>query len=122
MLNPGKLNKRIVFCRYRDRKGDADFSKTTQDAEPVREVWASVKATGGTESYELERLNNTVSYDVRTRFDPALLDETLFILYENRRFEIRSAVDLYERHEVLSFTCVEVRKAGVTRGTRELDF
>lgn len=121
MLNPGTLNKRIVFMRYRDNSSDSDFLKTTQDAEPVREVWASVKATGGTESYEMERLANTVAYDVRTRFDPVLLDPELFILYEGRRFEIRSVVDIKERHEVLAFTCVEIRKAGQHgRGLLEL--
>lgn len=112
MVQPGKLNKRVVFCRYCDEVADAEFLKTTQDAQRVREVWASVKATGGTESYETERLENTVAYDVRTRYDPVLLDPELIIVYEGRRFEIKSVVDVREEHTMLAFTCVEIRKAG----------
>lgn len=88
------------------------MSKSTQVLEEIKSVFASVKATGSAENYESDRLNNTVTYDVRTRYDPQLFDPTLIILWSNRRFEIRSVVDVREEHRELAFTCREILKAG----------
>jgi SPP1 family predicted phage head-tail adaptor len=88
------------------------LGKTTQELVGIRTAFASIRATGGTESYEAERLNNTVTYDVRTRYDASLLDPTLVILWNGRRFEIRSVIDVREEQRELAFTCREILKAG----------
>lgn len=108
-MNCGKYNKKITFCRYKEVAGGR---KTEQELEKIRTVYASVKATGGTENYELDRLNNTVAYDVRTRFDPALMNTALVILWNGRRFEIKSAIDVREQQRELALTCREILKAG----------
>lgn len=120
IVNPGKFNKKLTFIRRTGTKADG-FSKYVQKEETVRVCWGNIKATAGTESYELQRLNNTVSYDIRTRYQRSLMDDTLIIEAEGRRFEIRSVVDIREEHKVLSFTCVEILKAGESHG-RYLDY
>lgn len=110
----GKYREKITFCRQEAARRDG-IAKTTQELSPVKTVFASVRATGGTESYEVERLNNTVTYDIRTRYDAALFDNTLIILYNGRRFEIRSVIDVREEHKELALTCREIIKAGDER-------
>lgn len=111
MLNCGKYNKKITFFRQNE-KSDEESEFLGQQLEPFCKVFASVKATGGGESYEADRLNNTISYDIRTRFSKRLFDENLIIGYRGRRLEIRSVVNVREENTELAFTCTEIRKAG----------
>ncbi|MCM1364700.1 MAG: phage head closure protein [Faecalibacterium sp.] len=111
MDNAGKLNKKITFYKQTERE-ILGSEKTGQQLKKLRTVWASVRATGGTESYEAQRLTNTVSYDIRTRFIPELMDVGLIIGYKGERYEIRSVVNVREEDTELAFTCVKILKAG----------
>lgn len=113
MDNPGKLDKRITFYRHAERE-ILESEKTGQELIKLRTVWASVKATGGTENYEEQRLMNTVSYDIRTRFIPELMDDDLIIKYRGERYEIKSVVNVREEDTELAFTCVKIMKAGAS--------
>ena len=110
MINCGKFKQKVTFFKQVESQNDDDLF--AQRLEPICKVFASVKATGGTESYEADRLNNTISYDVRTRFSEKIFDENLIIGYRGRRFEVRSVVNIREENVELSFTCIEIRKAG----------
>lgn len=110
-MNPGKFNKKIRFYFQAEYGGDSALK--TQRPQPFKEVWASVKATGGGESYEMQRLTNTVAYDIRTRFSKSLLDPNLIIEYGGERLEIKSVVDVREEHKELAFTCVKIIKGAV---------
>ena len=111
MYDPGKYNKRITFFRQVERE-ECGSEKLYQGLERVRTVWASVKAVSGTENYEMERLTNSVSYDIRTRFIRELLDPSLIIEYRGERYEIRSVVNVREEDTQLAFTCLKIMKAG----------
>lgn len=118
MINSGKYNKKIIFFRQAENENEeSDF--LNQRLEPICKVWASVKATGGGENFEADRLNNTISYDVRTRFSKKLADEGLIIGYNGRRLEIRSVVNVREEDTELAFTCTEIRKAGGDYGRND---
>lgn len=83
MINCGKYNKKITFFKQAEN-ADEESDFLDQKLEPICKVFASIKATGGTESYEADRLNNTISYDVRTRFLKKLQNENLIISYKGR--------------------------------------
>lgn len=118
MINSGKYNKKIIFFRQAENENEeSDF--LNQRLEPICKVWASVKATGGGENFEADRLNNTISYDVRTRYSARLADEGLIIGYNGRRLEIRSVVNVREEDTELAFTCTEIRKAGGDYGRND---
>lgn len=118
MINSGKYNKRITFFRQAEETAE-ESEFLSQKLEPLCKVWASVKATGGGENYEADRLNNTINYDVRTRFSKRLADERLIIGYNGRRLEIRSVVNVREEDTELAFTCTEIRKAGGDYGRND---
>lgn len=118
MENPGKLNKKITFYRQVD---DEDGERTGQKLIPVRTTYASIKATGGTETYEVERLTNSVSYDIRTRFIPQIFSPELIIGYRKERYEIRSVVNVREEDTELAFTCVKIMKGGYDNGRSDFD-
>lgn len=115
MNNPGKLNKRITFYRHSETDNE-NSEKTFQKLEKVKTVWASVIAKSTAENFELQRLTNTVTYDVRTRYNPLLEDTSLIIMYGKKRLEIKSVVNVREENTELAFTCTEYMKAGVSYG------
>lgn len=115
MNNPGKYRHKITFCKQIDDDRCED-ELTGQKLKPIKKVFAAVKATTGTENYNLERLTNSVSYDVRTRFCPEIFDDTLIILYKGQRLEIRSIVNIGEKDTDLAFTCVKIMREGGEHG------
>lgn len=123
MVNPGIYNKKITFFRQAESETD-ESEKTGQELVKLRTVWACVKATGGSETYEMQRLTNSVSYDIRTRFIREIFDSNLIIEYRGERFEIRSVVNVREENTQLAFTCVKIMKAGYEYGNRfnQMDF
>lgn len=113
MQNPGALNKKITFFKQVDEE---DGERTKKKLVPIRTTYASVKATGGSEVYEVERLSNSVSYDIRTRFIPEIFSPDLIIGYRKERYEIRSVVNVREEDTELAFTCVKIMKGGYENG------
>ncbi len=119
MDNPGKYRHKITFCRQIDDESD-ESNLTGQRLEPIRTVFAAVKASAGSENYMQDRLSNSVPYDVRTRFFKDLCDDTLIILYKGERLEIRSIVNIGEKNTDLAFTCVKILREGTYHGTNGL--
>ncbi len=111
MDNPGKYRHKITFCKQID---DTKTNMTGQKLKPIKTVYASVRATSGTENYLQERLTNTVSYDVRTRYCRELCDDTLIILFKGDRLEIRSVVNIGEKDTDLAFTCTKILREGTS--------
>lgn len=118
MYNPGMYNKKIKFYRQVENE-KIDTEKLYQGLEKVRTAWASVKPKTATETYEMERLTNIVTYDVRTRYVKELMDPSLIIEYGGDRFEIRSVLDVREEHTQLAFTCIKISKAGAVEYGRQ---
>ena len=113
MDNPGKYRHKITFCKQIDDER-TNNTITGQKLEPIKTVYASVRATSGTEQYPQARLSNTVSYDVRTRYYPELCDDTLIILFKGQRLEIRSVVNIQEKDTDLGFTCTKILREGTS--------
>ena len=115
MNNPGKYRHKITFCRQIDDES-ASSGLTGQRLEPIKTVYASVKASTGSESYIQDRLSNTVPFDIRTRFFKELFDDTLIILFKGERLEIRSVVNIGEKDTDLAFTCLKIMREGTEHG------
>lgn len=114
-MNAGKYNKKISFCRHCDKGEENDLQKIEQDLVLVKKVWASVKATTASESYEVQRLTNTVTYDIRVRFSPILNDTNNIILYGGERLEIKSVVNVREEDRELAITAAKISKPGIAQ-------
>ena len=114
-MNAGKYDKRIAFCRQRDKAESNEMSKTEQDLKIIKKVWASIKPKTTSESYELERLTNTVTFDIRTRYNKCLENTSNIIVYKGERYEIKSAVDVRGEGVELAITAVKIMKAGTKR-------
>lgn len=115
MDNPGKYRHKITFCKQIDDETPVS-ALTGQKLEPIKTVFAAVKASSGTETYMQDRLANTVPYDIRTRYMKELCDDSLIILFKGERLEIRSIVNIGERNTDLAFTCVKILREGTEHG------
>lgn len=115
-MNAGKYNKRVCFCRLDDEGSENELGKTEQGLTVIKRAWASVKPTTATETYEADRLNGTVSYDIRLRYLPELENTENIIIFRSERYEIKSAVNIRGEDKELAITAVKINKAGTKRG------
>lgn len=114
-MNAGKYKKKILICCHSENETENEAGKTLQGLKVIKSVKASIKPTVSKESYELSRLTNTISYDIRIRYNKDLESTDNIIIYKGERYEITSAVNVREENKELSFTAVKIRKAGVSR-------
>lgn len=114
-MNAGKYNRKITFCRQDDEGETNSLGKTEQGLTVIKKAFASVKPTTATETYEIDRLNGTVSYDIRLRYSPELENAENIIIFRKERYEIKSAVNVRGENKELAITAVKITKAGVKR-------
>ena len=62
MINAGKLNKKITFCRMVQQ---SDSLGEHPVEEEIKTVWANVKAVRGGEYYEAQKLRGEPSFKPR---------------------------------------------------------
>jgi SPP1 family predicted phage head-tail adaptor len=103
-MNIGRLNKRITIKKKVDSVNSLNQkSKTYQD---VKTVWASIAPVRGAERYELQKLNEEITYRVYIRYISGIRAD-MYIAYKDKLFEIRSVIDVDLDGKMLEIDCVE---------------
>lgn len=105
MIDIGRLNKRITFCRLVEK--DNEINQSIQDVEPYKKVWASVEPVSGKEYYEAQREKNKLTYKIYTRYFKDI-NQNMIIDFKGRKFEIESMINYRENCEMLQFVCTEI--------------
>lgn len=103
-MNPGRLNKRITFCRYTESVNE--LKQTVQQLEPYKTVWASVEPLKGREYLEAQKVQPELTYRITTRYHRDIAPD-MIIKYQGRELNIQNIVNPYERDEKLEIYCVE---------------
>lgn len=103
-INIGRLNKRITIQKKVDSVNLLNQkSKTFED---VKTVWASIAPLRGTERYELQKLNEEITYRVYIRYLDGIRSD-MYIKYGDRIFEIQSVIDVDLDGKMLEIDCIE---------------
>lgn len=114
MIDIGRLNKRITFCRYEEVENELHQLK--QELVEVKKVWASVEPTRGKEYTEAQRLRPELTYKIYTRYLSGITPD-MYIKYKNMIFEIVSVADVRMNNEILEIYCTEkIKKEGEEYG------
>ncbi|MFT9848514.1 phage head closure protein [Aneurinibacillus sp. REN35] len=104
-MNPGKLNKRITLQRFEKTKDSEGI--VTEAWNDVATVWASAEPLRGREYFAAAAVNQENIVRFRIRYRPGVTSE-MRVVYGGRLFDIKSVIDVNERHRELQLMAEEV--------------
>ena len=103
-INAGRLKKRIEIWRYVESETALGGSKA--ELQKVREVYAELRPTRGTEFLEYYREANALQFKVTMRYIEGLTEKNVLV-YKGRQFEINSIINILEENTYLEVYCTE---------------
>ena len=92
----------------KDRKGKP-FAHVLSESEYA--YWANVEPTTGREYVEMQKIRAETTYKVQMRFIPGITHD-MYLLFNGRKLEIESILNVGERNKELTLICVEVMPSG----------
>lgn len=99
----GDLRDRVTiqnFIRTPDEYGG--YTETWQD---IATVWANIKPLRGREFFQAQQIQSEVTHKITIRYTD-IVKPTSRIKYNNRIFEIKSIIDVDNRHRFLEIMCI----------------
>lgn len=78
-----------------------------KDVPTLKNIWASMKTTGGGEFYAAQKINAETTALFKIRYI-AGVDAKMRILYGGRYYEILNINDANEQHEFINISCKAV--------------
>jgi SPP1 family predicted phage head-tail adaptor len=100
----GDLRHRVTIeseTRVSDGGGGASVSWTL-----VADVWAAIRAQGGSESLDLDRVVSAVPYDIWIRYRTGVVP-AMRVRFGTRVFDIRTVTDIEDRGHWLKLAALE---------------
>ena len=102
-VNPGALSKRIKIIEKRSTK-DEDGFLTYEDFE-VLSCWAQKSQTSGKELFEAGKDFTESKTRFLIRYPKTTLKETMFILYDNKKYNIQYLHNYADSNEYMEIFC-----------------
>ena len=104
-LSAGKLNKKISLQRItRTPDGGGGYTESWTE---YAKTWAHVKPKTGNEIFSGMQLEANITHDIMIRYRSDILPNDKIVLETSRELNIRSIIDLEERHVWLQLRCEE---------------
>lgn len=105
-LRAGLLRHEVVLqslgARFDDGYGGGSISDTD-----VVTVWADVEPLQGVELFQAAQFNPSVNYRITIRYYPGIRPSWK-VKYGTRVFDIKSVIDVDERHRKIELMCEEL--------------
>lgn len=108
-MRVGKLRHRINIYNFNEIKNEYGEAKLKETL--VTTVWGMIDAIKGDEKYINNKEVSNITHNVEIRY-LSNLDESYFVKFKDRVFDIKSVINPYEKNERLILLCVE-RKRGL---------
>lgn len=105
MIPAGILRHRITIEQY-TVTGRNVIGGEVKEWVPVATVWAAVEPIRGREFFAAHQVNAEVTTRIRIRYLPGVAP-TMRVQFGNRTYDIRTVIDVDERHLELQLMCVE---------------
>ena len=127
MINAGKLDKRITFCRIVQQSDEIGEHPIVEE---LKTVWANVKAVRGGEYYEAQKLRGELTFKITCRYFliPTKMSDLdgnetmryeevspeMIIRYKGRKFAITDAINIDEADTQYEIRATEIKRKKVT--------
>lgn len=99
----GQLKDRVTIQNYvRTPDGYGGYTETWQD---IATVWANIKPLRGREFFQAQQIQSEVTHKITIRYRNDI-DETCRVKYNGQIFDIKSIIDIDNRHRFLELMCV----------------
>ena len=103
MINSGRLRNRIDI--YRKTTIITAIGSDKEVYVKIKTIYAEIRPLRGKEYLESVQLEHKISYKITIRFTD--IDETDYVCYKNKFFDIESVIDIENRHENIELMCNE---------------
>lgn len=106
-MRAGRLSHRIKFQRR--QAGDDSFGSPNGEWQDLAECWAAVEPLTGREYFAAQQVQADTAVRITIRYQTSLSGLTTKdrVVFGNRTFDIRSVIDVRERHTELQVMCTE---------------
>lgn len=110
-MNPGELNKRIIFQSYDPELTDDEGFKLPKEQcySDYKKVWASAKTTSGKEYTSSNNTQNEINTTWRIRYREDISDDMRIKFRGNRFYEIEAILPDDEDKSTLTIVTKEVK-------------
>lgn len=108
-MNLGKLRHRITLQSKAVVKDIEGITKETWT--DLATVWAAIEPLRGREYFQAAAVNQENTVRFRIRYRPGITS-SMRVKYRSRLFDIKSIIDIEERHVELHLMCQEVFENG----------
>lgn len=102
-MNAGTLERKVDFMSYQEVENEVGAME--QKLVKAFSTWARIEPARGREYYEAQRIKDADAYKITIRYRKNV-DDSMFINYGSRIFEIQTVTDPYMAHESLELYCV----------------
>lgn len=103
MINSGRLRNKIDI--YGKKTITTSIGSDKEVWQKIKTVYAEIRPLRGKEYLESVQLEHSISYKITIRYTK--IDETNYIKYDNRYFNIESVIDVENRHRDIELMCSE---------------
>ena len=103
MINNGRLKSRIVV--YRKKTITTSIGSDKEIYAIYKTIYAEIRPLRGKEYLESVQLEHKITYKITIRFTD--INETDYIGYQGKIFDIESVIDVENRHWDIELMCVE---------------
>lgn len=109
MINPGRLNKKIIIGINGDNFSEDTGRDEGRGFAPIRTVFASISHVRTSERFQAAAIGaeKTVTFTIRYQPDLIITEDNV-IKYNNCIYDIKSVSDPLEAHEMLIITAEAV--------------
>ena len=103
MINNGRLKNKIMI--YRKTTVTTEIGSDKEVYAPLKAVYAEIRPLRGKEYLESVQLEHRISYKITIRYTD--INETDYIKYQDKFFDIESVIDVENRHRDIELMCNE---------------
>lgn len=103
MINNGRLRNKIEI--YRKQTITTEIGSDKEVYTLLKNVYAEIRPLRGKEYLESVQLEHKISYKITIRWTD--INETDYIKYQNKFFDIESVIDVENRHRDIELMCNE---------------
>ncbi|MBR1844266.1 MAG: phage head closure protein [Lachnospiraceae bacterium] len=103
MINNGRLRNRVDI--YGQKTITTPLGSDKEVYGKLKTVYAEIRPLRGKEYLESVQLEHSVSYKITIRYTD--VNETNYIKYDGRFFDIESVIDVENRHRDIEIMCNE---------------
>lgn len=104
-FNPGDLDTKVEILKMEEVENE--LHQRVQKENVLKKVHAKVKDVRGNKYYDEKKIVAEITHFVYIRYNKNPVNQDMYIKHNNKRFEVKSCIDMYGEKTLYEIQCVE---------------